>query len=178
MLEPNLQVTAYTTIIELSMNSVYDFYVTSENSAGTSLDSNIVSVRVASLPSQPQNVNTLLNGEFVDVSWDVPSDGGSAITNYIIKVRGSDGVTYHQETTGCEGSDASTIAFGLCSIPKINLLLSPFDLAWGDEIHATVSAVTAVGESQESAVGTVSYLLRLPDTPLNFRNVPETTLST
>ena len=129
------------------MNSVYDFYVTSENSAGTSLPSNIVSVRVASLPSPPQNVITELNGDYVEVSWDVAPDGGSAITNYIIKVRGGDGATFHKETTGCEGSDASTIAYGLCSIPKTNLLLSPFNLAWGDEIYTTVTAVTLLGES-------------------------------
>jgi hypothetical protein len=100
---------------------------------------------VASLPDTPQNVETVLNGDYIDVSWDIPSDGGSAITNYLIKVRGNDGVTYWRELTGCEGISPVTVAFGKCSIQKENLLSAPFNLAWGDEVHIKVVAETAVG---------------------------------
>jgi hypothetical protein len=64
--------------------------------------------------------------------------------------------------------DANTIAFGECSIPKYNLIASPFNLPWGPELSVKVIARNAVGNSEDSNIATGVYLLRLPDTPTGF----------
>lgn len=82
----------------------------------------------------------------------------------------SDGTTYERETTGCEGSDATTLAYGECSVLKTNLLGAPFNLLWGTELFVKVIATSAVGDSLESNIASGTYLLRSPDTPINFQN--------
>jgi hypothetical protein len=59
----------------------------------------------------------------------------------------SDGVSFVRETTGCNGFDANTIAFGTCLIPKYELIAAPFNLAWGTELKVKVIARNAVGNS-------------------------------
>ena len=44
----------------------------------------------------------------------MPADEGSAILQYLVMVMTSDGVTFARETTGCDGFNANTIAFGTC----------------------------------------------------------------
>jgi len=59
----------------------------------------------------------------------------------------SDGVTFERETTGCNGFDANTIAFGSCLIAKNEFIAEPFNLAWGTELKVKVIARNAVGNS-------------------------------
>jgi hypothetical protein len=132
------------------------------------LSSNVLEAYLAAVPNAPENCEIVLNGDYVDVKWDIPSDEGSAILQYLIMVQTSDSTTFELEMTGCEGSDTVTIANGECSIPKYNLLNSPHNLLWGDELFIKVIARTAVGNSLDSNTASSAYLLRLPDAPLNF----------
>jgi hypothetical protein len=75
------------------------------NSVGDSSLSNIVDIFKASVPSTPQNPKVILNGDFIDFSWEVPQDNGSALLTYKVLVLTSDGVTFEQEVTNCNSYD-------------------------------------------------------------------------
>lgn len=91
---------------------------------------------LAQVPDQPTNVMTELEIDSFVVSWTAPSDGGSAITAYQILLQTSDGTTYSENLTNCDGSTSTIIDDGFCTIPKTMFTASPYNLAWGASISA------------------------------------------
>lgn len=55
-------------------------------------------------------------GETVVVSWRAPYNGGSIVTEYIITIRESDGITFTEELVGCDGTDPQIILARQCSV--------------------------------------------------------------
>ncbi|RDJ31738.1 MAG: fibronectin type III domain-containing protein [Crenarchaeota archaeon] len=113
---PNLSNTASVTVTGLKNNVSYSFKVYAINSAGTSLDSNIVSVTpTASAPATdvPDAVTNLQatrgNGK-VNLSWTTPNSNGSPIIGYTVtywqvgtdafKTKKIDGVATSTQITG------------------------------------------------------------------------------
>lgn len=83
---------------------------------------------------------TVLNGEYLDVSWTAPSDGNNPIDRYYIMIQSPDGVTYNEETTGCDGSQTAVVAAAACSIPKWNLSYEPHSIPWGTNVYVKIVA--------------------------------------
>ncbi len=79
----------------LDNGTPYQFTVTAENSFGFGESSSYsIPITPATVPNAPLNVNaTRGNGEAF-VSWQAPSNGGSAITNYTIEVYDGDTLTF------------------------------------------------------------------------------------
>lgn len=114
----------------------------------------------------------------MQIDWSTPNYRGSAITAYIIKVRGSDEITYTEDTVNCDGSDPLIRDATSCQIPFTALRTTPFSLQWGSSIWAKITAVNIYGNSVVSDPGNDAIILRVPDIPLDFSNVPEVTSAT
>jgi len=73
----------------LSSNSTYYYKLTASNTGGTSARSNtLVSAKTLSVPGAPTGLNATGGNAQVLLSWTVPvSNGGAAITDYVIEFR-------------------------------------------------------------------------------------------
>ena len=80
--------------------------------------------------------------------------------------------------TFCNGSDPAVMAALSCTIPVATLFASPFNLAWGSSVYATVFATNIVNPSSTSNVGNGAIIVTNPDAPLNLVNVPAITSAT
>ena len=128
-------------------------------------DSSEVAIRAAAIPNVPAAPTTAVNTNVsVTISWTAPSNGGSAITSYTVKIRQSDGTTYTTESANCNVSTTS------CTVPISVLQASPYNLPWGSSVWATVLATNVVGSSAPSSAGYGATILTNPDPPTSLAN--------
>jgi hypothetical protein len=110
-----------------------------------------------SVPAAPTTTN--LSSTSVAINWVAPSDGGSAITNYAVAIRQSDGVTFTAYAS-CTGAVLS------CTIANSVLQAAPYSLSNGASVYAKVQATNAVGNSAYSlASSTGAVLPTVPSVP-------------
>ena len=98
------------TIAPLTNGTAYTFTTTATNSAGTSASSSSASnsVTPAGVPSTPTGVTGSGTGGSATINWSVPtSDGGSALTDYVIEFSVLDSGTW---TTFADGTSTATSA--------------------------------------------------------------------
>jgi len=152
---------------------IYTFKVKARNLVGLGADSSEVSIRAASVPFVPTAPTTSVNSNVsVTISWTAPFNGGSAINSYAVKIRQSDGTTYTTESAHCNVFTTS------CTVPVSVLQASPYNLAWGSGIWATVLATNVVGSSLDSIPGYGAVILTNPEPPSSLINNGAITSST
>lgn len=164
--------------LSMTADTLYTFKVQARNAVGYSADSPTVSIRAASLPGTPSAPTTTVNGDNVDIAWDVSgtdSDGGSPITAYTILIRHTDGVTFSEDTANCDASQSAIRDAKTCSVPISVLRASPFSNDWGSSIYVKLTATNTVGTSPESAEGNGATILTFPDEPTGLVNLPAVT---
>lgn len=110
-------------------------------------------------------------------TWDAPYDGGSPLTSYTILILESDGVTYTEELTECDGTDATILADNTCSVLISTLRDAPYNLPWGGSIWIKVKATNIVGTS-EFVFGNGAILVTIPDAPINLADLTQVTSNT
>jgi hypothetical protein len=97
---------------------------------------------------------------------------GSPILGFNVYILTSDGVTFGQSYTFCNGGSASVISTRSCSIPVATLRSSPFNLPWGTTVKATVVAYNSYGDSVNSTIGfgsgSTPIIVTVPDAPINL----------
>lgn len=125
----------------------------------------------AQIPNQPNAPVTSVIGETVVVSWRAPYNGGAVITSYLITIRQSDGMTFTEETVGCDGTDSQIVLTRQCSVTIQALISEPYSLVWGSSIYAKLTAINIMGSSQTSAAGNGAKIMRNPDAPVNLQNM-------
>jgi hypothetical protein len=113
---------------------------------------------------------TAISGSHVSITWTIPFDGSSSITGYLIKIRESDGVTFTEDSTDCNGLESAIITGLTCSVPIATLIIDPYNEPWGASIYATVSAINIVGTSTASPEGNGAIILTNPDAPTTLAN--------
>jgi len=96
-----------------------------------------VSILAAEEPAKPIEPLTTLSGPNVVIQWAAPSDGGSAILSYSIKIRKHDG-TYRPDLTYCDGTTEAVFTSLSCTIPVIYLKSQPFSIPWAGSVYAKV----------------------------------------
>jgi len=142
---------------------------------GYSLASAAFAVIAATVPDQPAAPVTSFVNDRVQITWTLPSDGGSAINRYTVKVRQADGVTFSETGAYCDGATLTVINTRTCLIPISVLTSSPFNLPWGTSVWAVIQARNIIGESLFSEAGNGSIILVVPDAPINLANLPKIT---
>ena len=84
----------------------YKFMIRAKNIYGTGSYSSVATITAASVPDTMDTVTTSVVAGEVKIVFTVPDDNGETITGYDIEILQSDGTTYTEETTECEGSSA------------------------------------------------------------------------
>jgi len=164
VLASGITTTSYTAT-NLTPDSIYTFKVSARNLVGLGSDSSEVAVRAAAIPNVPAAPTTVANlNVSVTISWVAPSNGGSAITSYTVKIRQSDGTTYTTESENCNVSTTS------CTVPVYVLRAAPYNLDWGSSIWAIVLATNVVGTTNPSAPGYGATILTNPEPPSSLIN--------
>jgi len=126
--------------IGLTNGQTYYYQVSANNSVGEGAKTNEVNAMprpaptLATVPSAPQNVQATADVRQVTLTWEAPSDGGSAITNYKI---------YRSTSSGAE-----TI---LNTVEGTVLTYTDTGLIDGETYYYTITAVNAIGESAQSS---------------------------
>ena len=156
------------TAVGLTMGSTYTFKVQARNSYGLSPFSSEVSVLAAEIPASPSTPVTAISGSSVQITWTIPSVGGSAITSLVIYIRHSDEVNFSTEPIDCDGQSSAIVLSNTCAIPISTLKQPPFDLPWGGSVFAKVVATNIYGSSAESNQGNGAILLTYPDAPTDL----------
>ena len=111
---------------------------------------------VTSTPDTP--VISLSNLD-VKIKWDAPTTTNFAsVTAYKITIADYTG-NFIEDTTYCNGADASIIANLYCLIPMTYLRSSPFSLTYGTLITAKIAAYNQNGWSSSSSVNTVGIVI-------------------
>lgn len=134
----------------------------------------------AQVPAQPGAPRTARNGSNVDIVWDLPDNGGSAITLYLIEILQENGLAYAVDPN-CNGTLAAVRDFRTCSVPITSLMAPPFTLPWGAAVVARVTARNSYGPSLVSpptASEQRAIILRSPDAPLSLANDLQVTFGT
>lgn len=136
--------TASTTVTGLTSATAYDFRVAAVNANGTGTYSTTVSATTSSGASAPAQVTGLTLGTPTSttqpLSWSVPADGGSAITDYLIEYKATSSGTWLTFSDGVS-TTASTTVTGLTASTSYDY---------------RVSAINAIGTGTASATGTGS----------------------
>jgi len=86
-------------------------------------------------------------------------------------LRSSDQTQFYEELSHCDGSQLGIIELRECAIPAALLTASPFNLPWGSEVVAKVSAFNIKGESSQSESSGGSILVTNPKKPTNLAEV-------
>ena len=82
---------------------------------------------VPEAPAQPTTVlNTIANT--VTVDWGISVNNGDPITSYNIQIRGTDGVSFFDELTGCDGTNSYNIEKTACLLTVSSIKIAPFSL--------------------------------------------------
>lgn len=143
----------------LSDTDTYQFRITATNKYGTGTTvSSTLSYTPTTVPDAPSVTSVTATGSFVKISFAAPTnDNGSAVTAYRIEIREDDSTTdFSEDTTYCDGSDATVISNMFCQIPFTTLTASPFNLDVTEEVVVKVTAQNGRGwgaTSSESSGG-------------------------
>ena len=108
-------------------------------------------------PSAPAAPTTTISGTTVITTWVAPSNGGSAITGYTVKIRQSDAITFTAYAS-CTGTAVT------CTIAISVLQVAPYSLVAGASVYAQVLATNLIGSSAYSVAGN-GAVLTAPSAP-------------
>ena len=97
----------------------------------------------------------------------MPSNSnGSPITTYLIEFLESDGTTFKETKTNCDGTDPNVILNSYCLIPLSVFLAAPYSLSQGTLIVGRVYAFNSIGSSLVSVSNSVGVLVQtIPQQP-------------
>jgi hypothetical protein len=130
----------------------------------------------ATVPGTPSPPTTTALGTDIIVQWDLPYDGGSPVTGYVIRLRHADGSTFSENTIYCDGVNTLTIInTRQCTIPITVITGEPYYLPWGSSVYADLQAINFIGYGAISSEGNGAVILIVADPPVNLQNVPSVT---
>ena len=117
--------------------------------------SDSVSILAAQEPAKPEPPVTTVegpneHGDHVIFTWIAPDYMGSPITGYKLEIRHVDGINFSEELSYCDATREPIPSALQCMVPKSYLRTTPYDLPWGSEIWARVTAINAYGLSEVS----------------------------
>ena len=133
------------------------FRVTAVNKYGTSPYSDMFAVIAAQEPDQPSAPETKINGLYIEITWDAPSDNNADITSYQVLLKESDD-QFAESKTLCDGAsmaDPNTFGTRLCLIPMNTFREIPYSLLEANLIEVKIVAINERGSSLASPANIV-----------------------
>ena len=101
---------------------------------------------------------------YVRLSWVAPHANSAAVDAYKILLLQSDGLTYSQDLSDCDGSSSSIISQQYCDIRMSSLTQAPYLLTYSSLVVAKVQAHNAVGWSILSPANTAGATVQVAPT--------------
>lgn len=133
----------------------YQFKILAQNKYGDGVaQATSVSIITGDAPDIPNAPTTSIasGSVYVDITWTAPaSNNNFAEDKYLVQILKSDGITWYEDTTYCDGSHSTIFADLKCSIPLTVLRSTTYGLAYGNVIYAKVKAHNDRGWSDFSA---------------------------
>ena len=127
------------TVTGLTGGNIYRFKIEAHNAIGYGPLSAAFGIMAAAVPGTPSPPRTVASGTSVVISWDLPYEGGSPVTGYIIKLRHFDEITYTENTIYCDGINSLTIInTRMCTVPVTVITSEPYNLPWGSSVYANL----------------------------------------
>jgi hypothetical protein len=147
--------TTYTQLAGLLAGGAYRFRYRAANKYGWGPYSAAVTILAADVPAQPAAVAASITDLYVKLSWAAPAARSAPIVEYEVRIRQSDGATFTEEATYCDGSRAAIVAGRYCLVPMATLRAAPYSLPYAALVAAELRARNAVGWSAWSTVNAV-----------------------
>ncbi len=147
----------------LSGGYVYRFRVRGHNKYGAGAWSSDAGTGVltAQAPDAPAAPTVEYVTSQVRIKWTYPtSDNNRPVTAYKILILASDGTTYYENTTVCDGSRSTIIASMACVFPMLYLREGSYDLSQGDDIIVKIQAYNSRGWSDLSTASATGVTVR------------------
>ena len=147
------------TVTGLTNGTTYHFQVRATNTVGSSSYSPVASCAPATVPGAPTGVAGTAAYSSVAVTWTAPaSNGGSAVTDYVVQYRLGTGGTW---TTFADGTSTATSA-------------TVTGLTGGSAYYFRVAAVNVIGQGSYSSTSSAVTPLTpaVPSTPAAPTCVP------
>lgn len=140
----------------------YNFRVRAKNIWGWGQFSSITGIKAASAPGQmsPVTASIDLTTGNVRISWSAPASNSEPITKYKIEILRSDGTTFSEDLTHCDGSSSIILANMYCIVPMSVLRSSPYSLTYGTIVKARASAFNQFGWGAVSTTNTAGATIR------------------
>jgi hypothetical protein len=159
---PATLATSHTLTTAVVAGTTYYFRVRAENIHGVGEWSDSTAIKAAQAPYQMVAATTAIDAATggVTISWTAPADGGDAITEYKVEIRGGGGV-FSTESTACPGTDATLLSSRSCLVPMSTLRAAPHSLAFDAFVEVRLSARNAYGWGASSAVNTDGARVRV-----------------
>jgi hypothetical protein len=160
--------TGYTITSGIAAGVDYKFQVRAMNMWGWGAFSEVLTATPYAAPGQMVPVVATIEPKAgaVVLTWRVPSDNSSPITQYKIEILDHDGAAWHT-LSGCDGSSAAVMTARKCTIPMSQFTLVPLSLQRGDLIQARASALNAKGWGTASVPNTAGANVRTAPTRMN-----------
>lgn len=86
----------------------------------------------------------------------------------MVEFKHYDGTTYSQILDHCDGTYQTIVTTKQCTIPKDILHDPAYDLPWGSDIYARVTAFNLYGQSETSEDGNGGTIVHQPERPINL----------
>jgi len=161
----------------LSQATSYTFTVTATNSYGTSNESSASnSITTASVPGAPTSVTAVDQGidGYATVSWLAPaSNGGSAITDYIVQYSSDSGSSWTTFSDGTSTDTSATVSGLITGIAYIFRIAAVNLVGTGSYSTASASFTPPSHESM-IAIQTVTVTSAGGVSTITFSNIPST----
>ena len=135
------------TVFGLAQGEPYHFKVRGRNICHTGEFSEDLTVYLADVPAQMEQVVAKIVDCSARFSWKKPADGGSNIISYSVEVRDVDQVKYHQVNDCSRSVDSLTCEVSLATFTRF-----PWNLKSGQLIHVRARAINRFGFGQNSEV--------------------------
>lgn len=98
----------------------------------------------------------------------MPYNSASLIDIAEIQIMHSDGVTFSEQLTYCDGSIQAIFDARQCTIPAATLRSPPFSLAQGSPISPKIRFKNEIDYSEWSLIQTPAYVMQdIPHPPVN-----------
>lgn len=95
--------TASATVTGLANSTAYTFRVSAVNAAGTGTASATTTATTATVPGVPTGLTVAFLPTRADIQWTPPSNGGTAITGYVVEYSSDAGTTWTTAPSGVPG---------------------------------------------------------------------------